>query len=107
VAHHPIIFRGLKKITGQTYVERTIIKAIKNDIAIYAIHTNLDNVHSGVNKRIAEKLGLKNLKILKLRKDTLTKLVTFIPKENAVMWSTLFIKQGQETSGSIKTVVFK
>jgi len=99
VAHHPIIFRGLKKITGQTYVERTIIKAIKNDIAIYAIHTNLDNVHSGVNKRIAEKLGLKNLKILKLRKDTLTKLVTFIPKKMPVMWSTLFIKQGQETSG--------
>lgn len=83
VAHHPIIFRGLKKITGQNYVERTIIKAIKNDIAIYAIHTNLDHVHTGVNKKIAEKIGLKNLKILKPRKDTLTKLVTFIPKENA------------------------
>ncbi len=49
VAHHPIIFRGLKKLTGQTYVERTIIKAIKNNIAIYSIHTNLDNVHTGVN----------------------------------------------------------
>ncbi|MGC4022067.1 MAG: Nif3-like dinuclear metal center hexameric protein [Cyclobacteriaceae bacterium] len=83
VAHHPIIFRGLKKITGQNYVERTIIKAIKNDIAIYAIHTNLDNVHTGVNRKIAERIGLKNLRVLKPKKDTLAKLVTFIPKENA------------------------
>jgi dinuclear metal center YbgI/SA1388 family protein len=83
ITHHPIIFRGLKKLTGQTYVERTIIKAIKNDIAIYAIHTNLDHVHTGVNKKIAEKIGLKNLKILQPKKNTLVKLVTFIPKENA------------------------
>jgi len=83
IAHHPIIFRGLKKLTGQTYVERTIIKAIKNDIAIYAIHTNLDHVHTGVNRKIAERIGLKNLKILQPKKDTLMKLVTFIPKENA------------------------
>jgi len=70
VAHHPIIFRGLKKLTGQTYVERTIINAIKNDIAIYAIHTNLDHVHIGVNKKIAEKIGLQNLKILHSQKKT-------------------------------------
>jgi putative NIF3 family GTP cyclohydrolase 1 type 2 len=54
IAHHPIIFSGLKKLTGRNYVERTIIKAIKNDIAIYAIHTNLDNVSSGVNHMMAE-----------------------------------------------------
>src|SRR4051812_37770769 len=60
VAHHPIIFNGLKKITGRNYVEQTIITAIKNDIAIYAIHTNLDNVLSGVNGKIADKLGLIN-----------------------------------------------
>ncbi len=83
VAHHPVIFRGLKKITGQTYVERTVIKAIKNDIAIYAIHTNLDHVHTGVNKKISELIGLKRLKILVPKNDTLMKLVTFIPKENA------------------------
>ena len=66
ITHHPIIFRGLKTITGQNYVERTIIKAIKNDIAIYAIHTNLDNVLvNGVNGRIANRLGLDTTRILK------------------------------------------
>ena len=58
VAHHPIVFGGLKKITGRNYVEKTIITAIKNDIAIFAIHTNLDNVLSGVNGMIADKIGL-------------------------------------------------
>jgi dinuclear metal center YbgI/SA1388 family protein len=79
VAHHPIIFGGLKKITGKNYVEQTIITAIKNDIAIYAIHTNLDNVLHGVNGRIADKLGLINRKILQPKKDLLKKLVTFVP----------------------------
>lgn len=59
IAHHPIVFSGLKRFTGQNYVQRTIIKAIRNDIAIYAIHTNLDNViQDGVNNKIAEKIGL-------------------------------------------------
>lgn len=82
IAHHPIIFKGLKKITGSNYVERTVLKAIRNNIAIYAIHTNLDNVHTGVNRKISEKIGLKNLKVLAPKTDTLTKLVTFIPKEH-------------------------
>ncbi len=65
VAHHPIVFKGLKRFNGKTYVERTIIKAIKNDICIYAIHTNLDNVYrNGVNTKIAEKLSLQNIQIL-------------------------------------------
>lgn len=80
VAHHPIIFRGLKKLTGKNYVERTIIKAIKNDIGIYAIHTNLDNVLAGVNRKIAEKIGLKDVKILLPQTGGLRKMVTFIPK---------------------------
>src|SRR6478736_5167639 len=63
IAHHPIIFKGLKKLNGSNYVERTIIKAIKNDICIYAIHTNLDAVHNGVNAMIANKIGLKNIQI--------------------------------------------
>ncbi len=107
IAHHPIIFRGLKKLTGQTYVERTIIKAIKNDIAIYAIHTNLDHVHTGVNKRIADRIGLKNLKILQPKKDTLMKLVTFIPKENAEEVITVLHKAGAGNIGNYKNCSFQ
>ncbi len=83
VAHHPILFRGQKKLTGETYVERAVIKAIKNDIALYAVHTNLDNVLDGVNKKIGERIGLVGLSILDPRKDTLMKLVTFIPTLHA------------------------
>lgn len=83
VAHHPIVFGGLKKINGKNYVERTVIKAIKNDIAIYAIHTNLDNVYEGVNKRIADKLGLLRTHILAPKPNLLKKLVTFVPIEFA------------------------
>ena len=79
VAHHPIIFSGLKKINGKNYIERTIIKAIKNDIAIYACHTNIDNVRLGVSDVIAEKLNLKNRKILEPKKSILKKLFTYIP----------------------------
>ena len=64
IAHHPIIFKGLKKIAGRNYVERAVEKSIRNNISIYAIHTNLDNVAVGVNKRICDKLGLTNCKIL-------------------------------------------
>src|SRR3982751_760924 len=81
VAHHPIIFGGLKKINGKNYVEKTIITAIKNDIAIYAIHTNLDNVVTGVNGMMADKLGLVNRKILAPKEATLKKLYTFVPVE--------------------------
>jgi len=83
IAHHPIIFSGLKKINGKNYVERTIIKAIKNDIAIYAIHTNLDNVMAGVNQKIADKLALIHTEILSPRKATLHKLITFCPTAEA------------------------
>ncbi len=79
IAHHPIIFNGLKKLNGSNYVERTIINAIKNDIAIYACHTNLDNVKLGVNKKIADKLGLINQQILAPKKALLKKMVTFVP----------------------------
>ena len=82
VAHHPIIFRGLKRLTGGNYVERTVIKAIRNDVAIYAIHTNLDNVHNGVNRKICEKIGLSNLRILVPKVLVLSKLVTFVPRKN-------------------------
>lgn len=64
IAHHPLIFSGLKKITGETYIERAVAKAIKNDVAVYAIHTNLDNVKHGVNAKICELLQLKNTQVL-------------------------------------------
>lgn len=83
VAHHPIVFGGLKKLTGRNYVERTVIKAIKNDIAIYAIHTNLDNVLNGVNAKIAQKLGLQSTKILLPKRNLLKKLTTFVPLPDA------------------------
>lgn len=83
VAHHPIIFSGLKKINGNNYVERVIIKAIKNDIAIYAIHTNLDNVAHGVNSKLCEKLGLLNCRILSPKRDLLRKFVTYCPIDSA------------------------
>ncbi|MBT8296261.1 MAG: Nif3-like dinuclear metal center hexameric protein [Gramella sp.] len=83
ISFHPIIFSGLKKLTGKNYVERTILKAIKNDIAIYAIHTALDNQYKGVNDMICEKIGLKNRKILIPRKDTIKKLTTFVPFKDA------------------------
>jgi len=107
IAHHPIIFKGLKKLTGQTYVERTIIKAIKNDIAIYAIHTNLDHVHLGVNKKIAERIGLKNVRILQPRKDTLMKLVTFVPKEKAGDVLNVLHKAGAGNIGNYKNCSFQ
>ncbi|MGN6213465.1 Nif3-like dinuclear metal center hexameric protein [Parafilimonas sp.] len=83
VAHHPIVFRGLKKINGKNYVEQTIINAIKNDIAIYAIHTNLDNIMAGVNNKIADKLGLQNRQVLLPKENMLMKLFTFAPTDHA------------------------
>lgn len=82
VAHHPIVFKGLKSLTGKNYVERTIILAIQNNISIYAIHTNLDHVAHGVNKRISDRLGLVKTRILQPKKQILSKLVFFVPEGN-------------------------
>ena len=82
VCFHPILFSGLKKITGKNYVERSIIKAIKNDIAIYAVHTALDNHQNGVNKIFCDALGLKNSKILIPKQNFIRKLVTYTIPEN-------------------------
>lgn len=83
VSFHPIIFKGLKKITGKSYVERTVLKAIKNDIAIYAIHTALDNAMEGVNDAICQQLELVNKQILIPQKQTIKKLTTFVPVKEA------------------------
>ncbi len=92
VAHHPIVFKGLKRLNGKNYVERTILKAIKNDIAIYAIHTNLDNqLYQGVNTKIGELLGVTNTKILVPKLQTLMKLTTYVPVEHTeTVLNTLF-----------------
>lgn len=82
VAHHPIIFGGLKRLTGRTYIERTVIAAIKHDIAIYAIHTNLDSVlKQGVNGRIADRLGLENVRTLAAAPNSLKKLAVYVQPE--------------------------
>lgn len=79
LAFHPILFKGVKSLTGKDYVERTVIKAIQNNIAIYAIHTALDNHHKGVNYQIAKVLGLKNCQILIPKAHTIEKLTTYVP----------------------------
>ena len=83
VSFHPIIFKGLKKLTGKNYVERVVIKAIKNNIAIFAIHTALDNAFQGVNSIICNQLGLQNKRILIPQKDTIKKLTTYVPNAEA------------------------
>lgn len=83
VSFHPIIFSGLKSLTGKTYVERTVLKAIQNNIAIFAIHTALDNNWLGVNHGICNRLGLKKIKTLVPQKHTIEKLVAFVPKAQA------------------------
>jgi dinuclear metal center YbgI/SA1388 family protein len=83
VCFHPILFSGIKKITGKNYVERSIIKAIKNDIAIYAVHTALDNHQEGVNKIFCDALGLTNSKVLIPKENFIRKLVTYTISENA------------------------
>lgn len=83
IAHHPIVFSGIKKLNGKNYVERTLLKAIRNDIAIYAAHTNLDNIQLGVNREICDRLGLLNPRILSPKPGMLKKLVTYVPVAHA------------------------
>ncbi len=79
IAHHPVIFGGLSSLTGKNHVERTVIAAIKNNVALYAIHTNLDNVQAGVNAKIGEKLGIMHPRILAPKKQLLRKLCVYVP----------------------------
>ena len=106
VAHHPIIFGGLKKINGKNYVEKTVITAIKNDVAIYAIHTNLDNVVNGVNGKIARLLGLQNISILSPKESTLKKLFTFVPLNRAEEVRNAIFKAGGGQIGNYSECSF-
>lgn len=106
VAHHPILFSGLKQINGKNYVEKTIISAIKNDIAIYAIHTNLDNVRHGVNGRIADQLGLTHRAILAPKENGLKKLYTFAPAAAAEAVRNALFAAGAGTIGNYSECSF-
>lgn len=83
VSFHPIIFGGLKKINGNSYVEKVVLKAIKNDIAIYATHTALDNSKNGVSAKMCDVLGLTNTKVLIPKKSIIKKLTTYVPLKNS------------------------
>lgn len=79
IAHHPLLFKGLKRISPDSWINRCVIKAIRHDLNIYAVHTNLDNVYEGVNQMLAKRIGLKNIQILAPVKGSFSKLVCFIP----------------------------
>ena len=106
VCFHPILFSGLKKITGKNYVERAIVKAIKNDIAIYAVHTALDNHPMGVNTIFATTLGLINHKVLIPKPDSIQKLVTYAPVENAALIREALFAAGAGNIGNYENCSF-
>jgi dinuclear metal center YbgI/SA1388 family protein len=100
VSFHPIVFLGLKKLNGKNYVERVVLKAIKNDIAIYAIHTALDNSYLGVNAKICEALNLKRTEILVPKKNTIKKLTTYAPNSAAEKVRLALFKAGAGNIGN-------
>ena len=100
ISHHPIIFNDIKKITHSTYNERVVLKAIKNDVAIYAIHTNLDNIEGGVSFILANKLGLLNPKILKQKENTITQLITYCPEKHIKKLESALFSVGAGKVGS-------
>ena len=100
VSFHPIIFKGIKKLSGKNYVERVVMKAIKNEIAIYSIHTALDNAPNGVNYMICNQLKLKNKHILIPKSETIKKLTTYVPKNEAEALRTVLFKTGAGSIGN-------
>ena len=106
VSFHPIIFKGLKKLTGKNYVERVVMKAIKHDIAIYSIHTALDNALQGVNDMICDQLELKNKRILIPQSETIKKLTTYVPKKEAEQLRTALFDVGAGSIGNYDNCSF-
>lgn len=107
VAHHPVIFRPLKQLTGRTEVEQILIRAIRHNLAIYACHTNLDNVVAGVNAKICEKIGLEKTEILKPISGNLLKLVTFAPFPDSEMVLAALYAAGAGQIGAYKNCSFR
>ena len=106
ISFHPIIFGGLKKLNGNSYVERVVLKAIKNNIAIYATHTALDNSKNGVSAKMCEVLGLKNTKILIPKKGIIKKLTTFVPSDKAEALRNSLFKAGAGNIGNYDSCSF-
>ena len=106
VSFHPIIFGGLKKLNGNSYVERVVLKAIQNNIAIYATHTALDNSKKGVSAKMCEVLGLENTKILIPKKGIIKKLTTFVPTENATALRNSLFESGAGNIGNYDNCSF-
>lgn len=107
VCFHPIIFSGLKSLTGKNYVEKAVFKAIENKIAIYAIHTAWDNDYFGVNAGICQQLGLKNQQILQPKKNNLKQLSVFVPKEHAETVKEALFEAGAGNIGFYDECSFK
>ncbi|WP_295770735.1 Nif3-like dinuclear metal center hexameric protein [uncultured Mucilaginibacter sp.] len=106
ISHHPIVFKGLKKFNSKSYVERVVEKAIKHNIALYAIHTNLDSVINGVNARIGEVLGVQNLRILSPKNGILKKLVTYVPGSHAATLRNALFAAGAGNIGNYSECSF-
>lgn len=106
LTHHPLIFKGLKRLTGSNYIERTLLKAIRNDIALYAAHTNLDSIQEGVNAMICRKLGIRNARILIPKKGILKKLITFCPLAQADQVRQAMFEAGAGQLGDYAEVSF-
>lgn len=106
ISFHPIIFKGLKSITGNSYVERVVQKAIKNDIAIFAIHTALDNAYEGVNSELCNRLELKNKSILIPQSGTIKKLTTFVPKSDVETVKKALFEAGGGAIGNYENCSF-
>jgi len=107
IAHHPLLFKGLKSITGKNDIERALVKAIKHDITIYAIHTNLDHVANGVNLRICDRLGLVNIKTLVGKTGLLTKLQAYVPKKDKEQILTALFHAGAGDIGNYSSCAFR
>ncbi|WP_417786522.1 Nif3-like dinuclear metal center hexameric protein [Tenacibaculum sp.] len=106
VSFHPIVFSGLKKINGNNYVERVVLKAIQHNIAIYATHTALDNVNNGVSAKMGEVLGLENMKTLIPKKGIIKKLTTYVPFEEATNLREKLFESGAGNIGNYDNCSF-
>jgi dinuclear metal center YbgI/SA1388 family protein len=106
ISHHPLIFGGLKRLAAKTPVERIVRKCILNNIAVYSAHTNLDIAHSGVSRKMAEKLGLEDIRVLSPLRKQLTKLVTFIPVSHVEQVSSAVFRAGAGVIGNYDSCGF-